>query len=187
MSEVIHSFLLLLATEMGDKTQLLAFLLASRFQKPLPILAGIFCATVLNHALAASLGLWVANTMGYEKMRWALIFLFLFFALWVLIPDKKDSEEGGRIKDGMGPFLTTLVAFFLAEMGDKTQIATIMLAARYQSILNVVVGTTAGMMVADGLAVYLGDKLAHKIPMHLVRLVASILFALFALAVFLKA
>lgn len=162
--------------EMGDKTQLLAMVLAAKFRRPIPIILGILIATLVNHALAGALGGWVAQALGPDILRWVIGVSFLAMAAWMLVPDKIDEESaGGGLR--LGVFGTTLVAFFLAEMGDKTQIATVALAARYTDIVGVVAGTTLGMMVANVPAVFLGDTIAHKVSMRLVHSVAAAIFA----------
>lgn len=162
---------------MGDKTQLLAVLLAVRFRRPLPIVAGILVATLLNHAAAGALGGWVATALGPEVLRWVIGASFIGMAGWMLIPDKIDGDEAiGSTRFGV--FGTTLIAFFLAEMGDKTQIATVALAARYDDLLAVVAGTTLGMLIADVPAVFLGGKIAQAVSMTLVHGIAATLFAL---------
>ncbi len=173
--------------EIGDKTQLLAFLLAARFRKPLPICLGIFIATIVNHAGAGALGAWITSQVSPQTMRWVLGVGFLAMAIWTLIPDKIDDEVegGGRFK--MGVLGTTIVAFFLAEMGDKTQIATVALAAQYQSFIAVVMGTTLGMMIANVPAVYLGDRMSGKMPVRLVHSIAALIFAALGVATLLGA
>ena len=162
---------------MGDKTQLLAILLAARFRKPLPIIAGILIATLANHALAGAVGGWVAQALGPDVLRWVVGLSFLAVAAWMLVPDKlDDAVPGGRLR--LGVFGTTVLAFFIAEMGDKTQIATVALAARYTDIVAVVAGSTLGMMLANVPAVYLGDRVARKVSMRLVHGIAAALFAL---------
>lgn len=180
LDAILHSFLLVAAGEVGDKTQLLAFMLASRFRKPLPVLAGIFIATILNHALAASAGVWLAAQMNPLHLKVVLAGIFFAFALWVLIPDKEDD---GEIKDSRGAFVATVIAFFVAEMGDKTQLATIALGARFDSLWQVTLGTTLGMMFSSGLAVIFGEKLAKWLPLNWIRLIACVLFALFGAAI----
>lgn len=172
--------------EIGDKTQLLAFLLAARFKKPLPIILGILAATIVNHGLAGALGAWITAQLSPELLRWILGISFLGMAIWTLIPDKIDEEET-QIAQRFGIFGATLVTFFLAEMGDKTQIATIAMAAHYASPLLVVMGTTLGMMIADVPAVFAGDKLANKIPMKLVHSIAAAIFAFLGVATLLGA
>lgn len=167
--------------EIGDKTQLLAFILAARFKKPLPIIAGILCATIVNHGLAGALGAWITAAVSPEILRWVLGASFIGMAAWTLIPDKIEDEES-QIAGKFGVFGATLITFFLAEMGDKTQIATIALAAHYGSAVLVVIGTTLGMLLADVPAVFIGDKLASKIPMKLVHSIAAAIFALLGIA-----
>jgi putative Ca2+/H+ antiporter (TMEM165/GDT1 family) len=167
--------------EIGDKTQLLAFILAARFKKPLPIILGILCATIVNHGLAGALGAWITATVTPEILRWVLGGSFLGMAIWTLIPDRIEEEET-QIAKRFGVFGATLLTFFLAEMGDKTQIATVAMAAHYATPLPVVIGTTLGMLIADVPAVFVGDKLATKIPMKLVHSVAAAIFALLGAA-----
>lgn len=163
--------------EIGDKTQLLAFILAARFKKPLPIILGILAATIVNHGLAGALGAWITAMVSPEILRWVLGFSFIGMAVWTIIPDKIEEEETQAAKR-FGVFGATFVTFFLAEMGDKTQIATVALAAHYSAPLMVVFGTTLGMLIADIPAVFVGDKLASKIPMKLVHSIAAAVFAL---------
>ncbi len=167
--------------EMGDKTQLLAFILAARFKKPLPIIAGIICATVLNHGLAGALGAWITSVMGPQTLRWLLGLSFLGMAVWTLIPDKIDDDDT-RVAQRLGVFGATFIAFFLAEMGDKTQIATIAMAAHFEQAVVVVIGTTLGMLIADVPAVFLGDRMAARVPLKLVHGVAAALFAVMGVA-----
>lgn len=171
--------------EIGDKTQLLAFILAARFKKPLPIIAGILCATLINHGLAGALGAWITSAVSPEHMRWVLGLSFIGMAIWTLIPDKIEEEET-QVARHLGVFGATFVTFFLAEMGDKTQIATIALAAHYASPLLVIAGTTLGMLVADVPAVFIGNKFAAKIPMRLVHSIAAGIFALMGLLTLFK-
>lgn len=163
--------------EMGDKTQLLAMLLAARFRKPLPIVFGILVATLANHALAGAVGQWVADAIGPVWLRWIIGASFLAMAVWMMIPDHIDDDEAATKGLRLGVFGTTVVAFFLAEMGDKTQIATVALAARYDAFVAVVAGTTLGMMLANVPAVYLGDQIAKKVSMTLVHGVSALIFA----------
>lgn len=165
---------------MGDKTQLLSLLLMAKYRKPWPILFGVFIATVLNHALASWLGGWVATYFDASTMRWILAGIFLAFALWILIPDKEGELQS---ESRFGPILTTIVIFFLAEMGDKTQLATVALGARYNNTVMVTLGTTVGMLGANALAIFLGDKLLKRVPMKWVRIFASTLFVLFAFGI----
>lgn len=172
--------------EIGDKTQLLAFILAARFKKPLPIVAGILAATVLNHGLAGALGAWITSVLSPGVLRWVLGASFLGMAIWTLIPDKIEEEET-RVASKLGVFGATFITFFLAEMGDKTQIATIAMAAHYANPMLVVIGTTLGMLIADVPAVFVGDRLAARIPMKLVHGIAAAIFALLGLATLLGA
>jgi Ca2+/H+ antiporter, TMEM165/GDT1 family len=172
--------------EIGDKTQLLAFLLATRFKKPLPIIAGILVATIFNHALAGALGAWITAVLSPEILRWILGLSFLGMAVWTLIPDKIEEEEM-QIARKFGVFGATLITFFLAEMGDKTQIATVAMAAHYPDPVLVVIGTTLGMLIADVPAVFIGDRFAAKIPMKLVHGIAAAMFAVMGLATLLGA
>jgi putative Ca2+/H+ antiporter (TMEM165/GDT1 family) len=162
--------------EMGDKTQLLALVLAARYRRGVPIVLGIFVATLANHALAAWFGAWLTETIGRGTMRWILGASFLAMAAWTLIPDKpgENAERAARF----GVFAATLIAFFLVEMGDKTQVATVALAARYVSIVPVVVGTTLGMMLANVPAVYFGEVILRRVPSRVLRAIAAALFAL---------
>lgn len=167
--------------EIGDKTQLLAFILAARFKKPLPIILGILAATVINHGLAGALGAWITSTISPEVLRWMLGASFIGMAIWTMIPDKIEEEET-QIAQRFGIFGATFITFFLAEMGDKTQIATVAMAAHYSAPLMVVIGTTLGMLIADVPAVFAGEKFATKIPMKLVHSIAAAVFALLGLA-----
>ena len=169
--------------EMGDKTQLLALILAARFRKPWPIVWGIFVATIANHALAGAAGAWVTTVLGPDVLRWVLGASFIAMAVWMLIPDSVDDEEASGTPR-FGVFGTTLVAFFLAEMGDKTQVATVMLAAQYQAWGWVVAGTTLGMMLANAPVVWVGDKITKLVPLRVVHVVSALIFlglGLFAL------
>jgi putative Ca2+/H+ antiporter (TMEM165/GDT1 family) len=171
--------------EMGDKTQLLAFLLAARFKKPIPIILGILIATLLNHGLAGALGTWITSILSPELLRWLLGLSFLGMAFWILIPDKIDDTDQPNIAR-YGVFITTLVTFFLAEIGDKTQIATVALAANYSAPIPVVIGTTLGMMLADVPAVFLGSSFAKRLPLRLIHLIAAGIFAVLGLLVLFK-
>lgn len=162
--------------EIGDKTQLLAFILAAKFRKPWPIILGILLATLVNHGLAAALGSWITTLLSPDVLRWILGVSFLAMAIWILIPDKFDEDDAKLSKFGV--FGATFIAFFLAEMGDKTQIATVALAAQYQAYWAVVAGTTLGMMIANVPAVLLGDRIAHRMPVRLVHRVAAGIFAI---------
>lgn len=164
--------------EMGDKTQLLSLVLAARFRRPWPIVLGILVATVANHALAAAVGGWLNDFIGPHRMRIAIGIGFIAMAAWTLIPDKLDDAP----RNHFGVFATTCFAFFLAEMGDKTQVATVALAARYAAFASVVLGTTAGMMLANVPVVFLGERLSARLPLKLLRRVAAACFALLGVA-----
>ncbi len=172
--------------EIGDKTQLLAFILAARFKKPAPIILGILFATIVNHGLAGALGAWITASISPEVLRWVLGLSFIGMAAWTMIPDKIEEEES-QIAKKFGVFGATLITFFLAEMGDKTQIATVAMAAHYAAPLMVVMGTTLGMLIADVPAVFAGEKLATKIPMKLVHSIAAAIFAALGIATLLGA
>lgn len=167
--------------EMGDKTQLLAMLLAAKFRKPVPIVLGILVATLANHAAAGGVGQWVADAIGPQWLRWIIGGSFIAMAAWMLIPDKIDEEDADPKGLRLGVFGTTVIAFFLAEMGDKTQIATVALAARYSDLVAVVAGTTLGMMLANVPAVFLGDRIAQRVSMHLVHGVSALIFLVLGL------
>ena len=172
--------------EIGDKTQLLAFLLAAKFRKPWPIIAGILVATLANHGLAGALGAWITTMVGPQAMRWVLSVSFIAMAIWTLIPDKLD-DKGDSAGVRYGVFGTTVIAFFLTEMGDKTQVATVALAAQFNALLAVVAGTTLGMMIANVPAVLLGNKIANRIPVRLVHGIAALIFAALGVATLLGA
>ena len=167
--------------EIGDKTQLLAFILATRFKKPVPIILGILCATVLNHALAGAVGVWVTTVLSPEVLRWILGISFIAMAIWTLIPDKIEDEES-QLGKKLGVFGATLVTFFLAEMGDKTQLATVALAAKSAFPIEVVIGTTLGMLIADVPAVIIGKQLGQRISMKLVHSIAACIFLVLGVA-----
>ena len=171
--------------EIGDKTQLLSFILAAKFRKPLPIVLGILVATLFNHAFAGAVGAWITTLASPEVLRWVLGVSFIAMAGWTLIPDKFDESEAKFARFGV--FGTTLVAFFLAEMGDKTQVATVALAAQFNALVPVVVGTTLGMMVANVPAVYLGDRIADRMPVRTVHIIAACIFAALGVATLLGA
>lgn len=161
--------------EIGDKTQLLALILAARFKKPVPIILGILFATVVNHGLAGALGAWLTANVSTSWLQWVLGLSFIAMGFWALVPDKFDAKDA-EVKWRLGVFSATFLLFFLAEMGDKTQIATVALAAHFQSAIGVVIGSTLGMLIANVPAVLLGDKLLTKIPMNLFRWIAADLF-----------
>ncbi len=171
--------------EIGDKTQLLAFILAAKFRKPVPIIIGILLATIANHGFAGALGAWITSLVAPGTMRWVLGISFIGMAIWTLIPDKFDEDEAKLARFGV--FGTTLIAFFLAEMGDKTQVATVALAAQYHAFLPVVMGTTLGMMIANVPAVLLGNTIADKMPVRLVHMIAAAIFAVLGVATLLGA
>ena len=179
MEDRMEAFLLstgiVTLAEMGDKTQLLSLLLAAKFRKPAPIILGILVATLFNHAFAGAVGTWVQQTVGPDLMRWILGASFIAMAAWMLVPDKLDDTGTGAARFGV--FGTTLIAFFLAEMGDKTQIATVALAARYDAFFQVVTGTTLGMMIANVPAVLLGERITRVVPIALVHKIAAAVFA----------
>ncbi len=185
MEALLLSIGVVALAEIGDKTQLLALLLAARFRKPLPIIAGIVCATLINHGLAGFFGAWITSVVSPEVMRWALGLSFIGMAAWTMIPDRIEDEEA-RVAQQLGVFGATLLSFFLAEMGDKTQIATVALAAHYAAPLWVIAGTTLGMLVADVPAVLAGERFAGRISMRLVHTVAAGIFALMGLLTLLK-
>ena len=180
MEAFFISTALVAVAEIGDKTQLLALVLAARYRKPFPIILGILIATLANHALAAWIGAAVAGWVGTEAMRWILVATFLAMATWCLVPDKAD--DGPQTARTAGAFLATLVAFFIVEIGDKTQIATVALAARFNSLLLVTAGTTLGMMLANVPVVLFGDAIARRLPLRIVRATAAMLFAALGVA-----
>jgi len=175
MDALLTSIAVVALAEIGDKTQLLAILLATRFRKPLPIIFGILVATLANHALAALLGATVAGIFQSGWFRTVIALSFLAMALWTLIPDKLDDLEEKPAR--FGAFITTVIAFFLVEMGDKTQIATVALGARFQAVGWVTLGTTLGMLIANIPAVFLGHELIRRVPLKIVRIIAALLFA----------
>lgn len=171
--------------EIGDKTQLLAFILAAKFKKPVPIILGILAATLINHGFAGALGEWITSLVSPHVMRWILGGSFIAMALWILVPDQFDEGDAKLAKYGV--FVTTLIAFFLAEMGDKTQIATIGLAAKYSNLIAVVAGTTLGMMIANVPAVIFGEKIANSIQPKIVHRIAAVIFFVLGVATLLGA
>ncbi len=185
MEALIISTGVVALAEIGDKTQLLAFILAARFKRPVPIILGILAATLLNHGLAGALGAWITTVVTPEAMRWVLGLSFIGMAIWTLIPDEIEEEET-QLATQFGVFGATLITFFLAEMGDKTQIATVALAAHYGVPVMVVIGTTLGMLIADVPAVFVGNKFAEKIPMKVVHAIAAGIFAVMGVLTLLK-
>ena len=178
-----HAFLVsasaVALAEIGDKTQLLSLILAARYRKPVPIIVGVLVATLINHSGAGALGAWLGSLVTPGIMRWALAASFVVMGLWILVPDKFDEDEAHLNRsrmDAFGVFWKTVVTFFLAEMGDKTQIATVALAARFHDFFGVVAGTTLGMMIANVPAILLGDRFAHRLPTKLVHGIAAALF-----------
>ena len=174
MDAFLVSTAIVALAEIGDKTQLLAFILAAKFRRPWPIVLGILVATLANHAFAAAVGTWLTTLMGPQTLRWVLGLSFIAMAVWTLIPDKLDEDDAKLPRFGV--FGATLIAFFLAEMGDKTQVATVALAAQYQMLVAVVAGTTLGMMIANVPAVLLGDRIAARMPVKLVHGIATAIF-----------
>ena len=174
MDAFLVSTAIVALAEIGDKTQLLAFILAAKFRRPMPIVLGILVATLANHAFAAAVGTWLTTLMGPQTLRWVLGLSFIAMAVWTLIPDKLDEDDAKLPRYGV--FGATLIAFFLAEMGDKTQVATVALAAQYQALVAVVAGTTLGMMIANVPAVLLGDRIAARMPVKLVHGIAAAIF-----------
>ncbi len=174
MDAFLVSTAIVALAEIGDKTQLLAFILAAKFRRPWPIVLGILVATLANHAFAAAVGTWLTTLMGPQTLRWVLGLSFIAMAVWTLIPDKLDEDDARLPRFGV--FGATLIAFFLAEMGDKTQVATVALAAQYQALVAVVAGTTLGMMIANVPAVLLGDRIAARMPVRLVHGIAAAIF-----------
>lgn len=185
MEALIISTGVVALAEIGDKTQLLAFILAARFKRPVPIILGILVATLLNHGLAGALGAWITTVVTPEAMRWVLGLSFIGMAIWTLIPDEIEEDET-QLATQFGVFGATLITFFLAEMGDKTQIATVALAAHYGVPVMVVIGTTLGMLIADVPAVFVGNKFAEKIPMKVVHAIAAGIFAVMGVLTLLK-
>lgn len=176
MHTLIIATLAVAVAEIGDKTQLLSLVLAARYRRPLPIILGILIATTLNHALAASVGALVAEILSPPVLKWLMAGSFLAVAAWTLVPDKIDDEETRR-GSAHGVLLATTIAFFIAEMGDKTQVATVVLAARYDPLWQVIVGTTAGMLIANAPVVLLGARFADRLPLRAARIAAALLFA----------
>lgn len=181
MESLIVSTGVVALAEIGDKTQLLSLLLAARFRRPAPIILGIFAATLLNHAGAGALGAWITSWLGPQWLRWVLGVSFLAMAVWMLVPDKLEAAEGAE-RPRFGVFGTTFLAFFLAEMGDKTQIATVALAAQFAAFIPVVAGTTLGMMIANVPAVLLGDRMSHQLPVRFIHALAALVMALLGVA-----
>ncbi|WP_168408636.1 TMEM165/GDT1 family protein [Acinetobacter indicus] len=187
MYEFLISTAIVALAEMGDKTQLLALLLAARFRKPLPILLAILAATLINHGLSAALGQWITTILSPEILRWILALGFIGMAIWMLIPDQLDDENESINKwQKYGVFGATFILFFLAEIGDKTQIATVALAARFDSIFWVMIGTTLGMMIANAPAVLIGNKMAEKLPVSLIHKIGALIFLIIGVSTLLQ-
>ncbi|ENW88539.1 MULTISPECIES: TMEM165/GDT1 family protein [Acinetobacter] len=187
MYEFLISTAIVALAEMGDKTQLLALLLAARFRKPLPILLAILAATLINHGLSAALGQWITTILSPEILRWILALGFIGMAIWMLIPDELDDENESINKwQKYGVFGATFILFFLAEIGDKTQIATVALAARFDSIFWVMIGTTLGMMIANAPAVFIGNKMAEKLPVSLIHKIGALIFLIIGVSTLLQ-
>lgn len=187
MYEFLISTAIVALAEMGDKTQLLALLLAARFRKPLPILLAILAATLINHGLSAALGQWITTILSPEILRWILALGFIGMAIWMLIPDQLDDENESINKwQKYGVFGATFILFFLAEIGDKTQIATVALAARFDSIFWVMIGTTLGMMIANAPAVFIGNKMAEKLPVSLIHKIGALIFMIIGVSTLLQ-
>ncbi|MDO4579829.1 MAG: TMEM165/GDT1 family protein [Acinetobacter sp.] len=187
MYEFLISTAIVALAEMGDKTQLLALLLAARFRKPLPILLAILAATLINHGLSAALGQWITTILSPEILHWILALGFIGMAIWMLIPDQLDDENESINKwQKYGVFGATFILFFLAEIGDKTQIATVALAARFDSIFWVMIGTTLGMMIANAPAVFIGNKMAEKLPVSLIHKIGALIFLIIGVSTLLQ-
>lgn len=180
---LFNSIFFVALTEMGDKTQLLAFILATRYKKPWTIMGAIFLATIANHLLAAWLGTFISQYVPAHILKWSLVAVFLAFAIWVMIPDKEgEVKSTGK----WGAFLTTFVSFFLAEMGDKTQLTTLALAAKYNDLTLVTIGSTIGMMISSALAIFFGNKLTKRIPMKVIHAFAAFFFVIMAIGIIVK-
>ncbi len=180
MEAILNSTVLVFISEMGDKTQLLSLILMARYKQPWVILSAVLMATLANHALAAGVGQYIASHVSTDVLRWSLAIIFWVFAVWILIPDKE-----GEVKSSSkyGVFFTTFVSFFIAEMGDKTQLATVALGAKYGDIMLVTVGSTLGMMLSNAMAIFLGERMLKRIPMKYVRVVACVLFFAFGVGI----
>lgn len=182
MESLLVSLAVVTAAEIGDKTQLLALVLAAKFRKPWAVVAGILVATIANHGLAAWAGIEVARWIGPETMRWIVGVSFIAMGAWTLVPDKMDDDDQPKTWEKAGAFAATTIAFFLVEIGDKTQIATVALGARFGDLLMVTTGTTLGMLIADVPAVFVGNAMAEKVPLKLVRIVAAAIFVALGVA-----
>ena len=187
MEALLLSAVAVTLAEIGDKTQLLALMLAARYRRPWPIVAGIAVATLFNHTLAAALGGWIRTVVPPDVLKWLVALSFFAVAAWTLVPDKLDDDAAPAAAQRFGVFGVTVVTFFLAEMGDKTQIATAVLGARYESLVAVVAGTTLGMLIADVPAVFAGHLAAHRIPVRWIHIAAAVLFGALGVVVLLAA
>lgn len=185
MNALLVSTGIVALAEMGDKTQLLAFLLAARFKKPLPIVLGITIATIVNHALAGAVGTWLTQYLSPEVLRWVLGLSFIAMAIWMLIPDKLEEDEIS-FSSRLGVFGLTCITFFMAEMGDKTQVATVAMAARFDTPILVIMGTTLGMLIANVPAVFLGEKFAQRFSPKIIHSISACLFAIMGILTLLK-
>ena len=187
MYEFLLSTAIVALAEMGDKTQLLALLLAARFRTPVPMLVAILLATLINHGLSAVLGQWITTVISPDVLLWVVSISFIAMAIWMLIPDELGDESSSINKwQKLGVFGATFILFFLAEVGDKTQVATVALAARFDSVLWVMLGTTIGMMIANAPAVFIGDKLANRLPISLIHKIGALIFLLIGIGTLLK-
>jgi len=182
MEALLVSIGIVALAEIGDKTQLLTLVLAARYRKPWPIVAGIFVATLVNHGIAGAIGAWLTRAVGPDAMRWILGVSFIAMAAWMLVPDKLDDDDSATKRRG-GVFVTTAILFFFVEIGDKTQIATVALAARFDSLMAVVMGTTVGMLLANAPVAFFGEALARRLPVRAVHVVAALVFAALGIAV----
>ena len=182
MEALLVSIGIVALAEIGDKTQLLTLVLAARYRRPWPIVAGIFVATLANHAIAGAVGAWLTRQIGPDAMRWILAVSFIAMAAWMLVPDKLSESTGAARRLG-GVFVTTTILFFLVEIGDKTQVATVALAARFSALAAVVLGTTLGMLLANAPVAFFGEALARKLPARIVHLIAALMFAALGLGV----
>ncbi|OTG85014.1 TMEM165/GDT1 family protein [Acinetobacter sp. ANC 4648] len=187
MQELLSSTLIVALAEMGDKTQLLALLLAVRFKKPVPIILAILAATLINHGISALLGQWITEVVSPLWLVWILALGFIAIAFWMLIPDQLEDETASINRwQKYGVFGATFILFFLAEIGDKTQIATVALAAKYDSVILVTIGTTLGMLIANVPAVLIGDKFANRLPIATIHKVSAVIFLVFGIATLVK-
>lgn len=184
MEALLVSIGIVALAEIGDKTQLLTLVLAARYKKPWPIVAGIFVATLVNHGIAGAVGAWLTKAIGPDAMRWILGVSFIAMAAWMLVPDKLDDDDSASKQRG-GVFLTTAILFFFVEIGDKTQVATVALAARFDSLAAVVLGTTIGMLLANAPVAFFGDALAKRMPVRAVHVVTAVIFAALGIGVLL--